>query len=497
MKHINIYKIFLLAALAPVTAACNGDLDIMQDNKLSASNMWKSSTDVIQSTYGIYERMRSNFVQNDINIFYWGEARVGDYMWGPSLESRVQDNNMISVRTSTMSSSTSSAGWSRLYTTIDQANAVLKYAPTVNMTDAERSFAIGQAAFARAYCYFWAARLWGDVPLNLVPIESTTQPETYPVRAPKSDVYTQIGKDIATALENIKALGTDKYFATADAVNMLKAEYSLWMYSTQNGGESYLTLASEALEAIGISSDKLMYKYSDIFSRTDKCNKEVIFALLNDQKEGLTGGYYYYFYHPSNLIASKYQNDPVPISSTQWWSYSQNFVDILEKSKTENHDSRVDCNLGKGEYGASGQTITWPNKFIGDMSKKPVVLDCDLLYYRYALAVMMDAELKYYKKDYSGALASLNIIAKRAYGVDNFYKEANRDAVLSALVDEYFLEFPAEGVIWWALIRLDKIWDYNPALKSMQATNKNILLWPITASARNKNHKLTQTDGWD
>ena len=131
------------------------------------------------------------------------------------------------------------------------------------------------------------------------------------------------------------------------------------------------------------------------------------------------------------------------------------------------------------------------------MSKKPVVLDCDLLYYRYALAVMMDAELKYYKKDYSGALASLNIIAKRAYGVDNFYKEANRDAVLSALVNEYFLEFPAEGVIWWALIRLDKIWDYNPALKSMQATNKNILLWPITASARNKNHKLTQTEGWD
>ena len=178
MKHINLYKIFLLAAIAPVTAACNGDLDIMQDNKLSASNMWKSSTDVIQSTYGIYERMRSNFVQNDINIFYWGEARVGDYMWGPSLESRVQDNNMISVRTSTMSSSTSSAGWSRLYTTIDQANAVLKYAPTVNMTDAERSFATGQAAFARAYCYFWAARLWGDVPLNLVPIESTTQPET-------------------------------------------------------------------------------------------------------------------------------------------------------------------------------------------------------------------------------------------------------------------------------------------------------------------------------
>lgn len=287
MKHINIYKIFLLTAFAAVS--CNGDLDIVQDNKLSASNMWKNSTDVIQSTHGIYERMRANFVQDEINVFYWGEARVGDFMWGPSLESRVQNNNMISVRTSTMSSSTSSAGWSKLYTTIDQANAVLKYAPKVEMTDSERAFAIGQAAFARAYCYFWAVRLWGDVPLNLVPIESTTQPETYPERAPKAKVYEQIGKDIETALASGPAVGTNKYFATADAVNMLKAEYALWMYSTQEGGDSYLNLAQEALDAIGISSANLLDNYSDIFSRTNKVNKEVVFALRNDQQENLKG----------------------------------------------------------------------------------------------------------------------------------------------------------------------------------------------------------------
>ena len=79
---------------------------------------------------------------------------------------------------------------------------------------------------------------------------------------------------------------------------------------------------------------------------------------------------------------------------------------------------------------------------------------------------------------------------------DNFYTDATRDAVLNALTDEYLLEFPAEGVIWWALIRLGKIWDINPSLKEKQATNPNILLWPISASARNKNHKLVQTEGW-
>lgn len=497
MKTDMKYKYIIGAILLGMAAtSCHGDLDIMQDNQLSASNMWKDESDVITSTDGIYERMRANFVQAEINVFYWGEARVGEYMWGPSLESRVHDGNKRDVLMSTMSASTSSASWSALYTTIDQANAVLKYAPRVPMTDSKRGYAIGQASFARAYCYFWAARVWGDVPLVTVPIESVSQPETYPVRSPKADVYTQIGADIQTALDNAQYLGSDKYFATKDAVNMLKAEYALWMYSTQEGGDTYLDMAEEALTAIGITSGKLLSKYSDIFSRTNKCNNEVVFALNNNQGEKLVGGYYQYFYMPANLVASQYQQKPVPIISTQWWSYSQNFVDILRNSKTGNNDSRVDCNLGDGDYGALGQNMTWPNKFLGDMSGAITVLDCDLMYYRYALAVMMDAELKYYKKNYSGALASLNIIAKRAYGKDNFYTDESRDAVLQAITDEYFLEFPAEGVIWWALIRLDKIWDYNPSLKEKQELNPNILLWPITASARNKNNKLTQTEGW-
>ena len=88
------------------------------------------------------------------------------------------------------------------------------------MTDTKRSWAIGQASFARAYLYFWAVRLWGDVPLNLNPIESVAQPEAYPIRAPKASVYAQIGTDIDRAVENAGSLGTDKYLATADAVKM-------------------------------------------------------------------------------------------------------------------------------------------------------------------------------------------------------------------------------------------------------------------------------------
>lgn len=498
MNYMNNLGRLLFATAAVWMASCHADLDIMQDNKLSVSNMWKSSVQVESSTYGIYSALRENFVQDQINILFWGELRVGGYMWGPSHVAQVWVGR--DVIENIMTSSTASANWSKLYSAIDQANAVLKYAPLVPMTDAQRSWAVGQAAFARAYCYFWAARLWGDVPLNLNPIESVSQPETYPSRAPKAEVYAQIAADIRTALDNAPNLGKDKYLATPDAVNMLKAEYALWMYTAQKGGDGYLEMAEEALSAIGVKAGdaRFMSRYSEVFDghgAGDKNSAEVVFALYNSQSEKKLGGFSWYFTYASTQIPAQYQQKPVPIMQAQWLDYGDDFIAKLRDSRDRNGDTRVGMNLGDGPYGNDGRVITWPNKFIGDLSTSSMVKDCDILYYRYALAVMMDAELKYYRRDYQGALSSLNIIAKRAYNNDKFYTDATDAGVLQALCDEYLLEFPCEGVVWWALIRLDRIWEYNAYLKARR-DDTNILLWPVSKSARDKNSNLTQTEGW-
>lgn len=137
------------------------------------------------------------------------------------------------------------------------------------------------------------------------------------------------------------------------------------------------------------------------------------------------------------------------------------------------------------------------------MSKAPVVLDNDLIYYRYAYAVMLDAEIKYYKGDYQAALSSLNLIAKRAYGTDK-YTDKSEAAVRKALIDEYTLEFPAEGMLWFALIRIGAIWDIAPnseqpdiTFAKLKEKNPNILLWPIANSSINKNPgKISQIKGW-
>lgn len=43
MNYKNIRSV-LLVWIAAGVVSCHGDLDIMQDNKLSASNMWKEES---------------------------------------------------------------------------------------------------------------------------------------------------------------------------------------------------------------------------------------------------------------------------------------------------------------------------------------------------------------------------------------------------------------------------------------------------------------------
>ncbi len=498
----KIFKFFAIAILCQASlTACHKDLDIPYDNALSVSNMWQDASDLEQSVPGIFRRLHSYFSDSECNVFYFGETRVGDYMWGPSLESKVQDNFKIACRHNLLTPS-NTIGWSGLYSTIDQANAVIKHGPDCNASADRLDWALAQAYFARAFCYFYAARIWGEVPVNLLPVESTTQEECYPVQKTQDEVYAQVEKDIMLCEALSDKLGNEKYFGTKDALNTLKADYALWMYATRNGGSAYLDMAEKALKAIGISSSRLLADYGKVFDRTNKKNSEIIFSLALNASD--TGGYQIYFCNPSNLIAAAYRNNPVPISSTQWWSYSQGFVDELKASQALG-DKRVATNLGYGPYSsaANKHEITWCNKLVGDMSKSPVVQDNDLIYYRYGYVVMLDAELKYYKKDYAGANASLNLIAKRAYGKDNYYTSTAEADVLNNIVHEYFLEFPAEGMIWWALIRTGKIWDMVPnaeipgqTFADLRAKNPNILLWPIAQGSINKNSKLHQIEGW-
>lgn len=483
----NKIIVAVAVAVSMLLGSCHNDLNIVQNNKLTASNMWIDESDATSAANGLYYYMRETFKNNYTNAFYWGELRAG--MWGKGTNRTLMNSDQIDVVSSTMSASNASADWTALYTTINMANLIIKHVPSMGVSDPVLNFSMGNAYFVRAFCYFWIARIWGDAPLCLEGYESTSQ-DLFPVRSPKAQVYAQVESDIIEA-EKYVGSTTDKYLASKDALAMLKTEYALWMYTNQNAGDGYLTMSAASMANITLSTTKLEDDFSKVFSTNNKAGKEVIFALHQQNGESV-GGYATWLIYGSTQVAPAYRNNPVPVNSNQWFLYNDDFVEFL---KSDSRDKRIAVSYQEGNYGADGGLIRWANKFTGSAPDGTVILDDDFLFYRYAQAYLFDAEIKYYQKNYSGALAQINVIAKRAYNVDNYYTDASASAVRQALIDENLKEFTCEGNIWWTLLRLNAIYDFNPTLNELK-NKTNILLWPITQSSMNKNNNLDQTEGW-
>ncbi len=272
---MKFHKLYIAAVGAASMAMAGCELDIVNSDQLNTTNMWVDESDVTGATTGIYFELRNAFRQNYRNQFFWGELRVGPAMWDRGTNRSLMDSDMLEVLHSLLNGGTSSVSWTNLYTCINQCNSVIKYAPSVEMSDETRSYCLGNAYFVRAYVYYWIARVWGDAPVILTPTESTGR-EIYPSRSPRAEVYAQVAQDIESALTHITSNAQGCYYATVDNVNMLKADFALWMYAAQKGGDSYLMMAGEALDAV--TRTPLLGKFADVFDVKNKANKEIAVA---------------------------------------------------------------------------------------------------------------------------------------------------------------------------------------------------------------------------
>ena len=499
---INIFKslrVFTAVLSATLSVSCN-ILDLDQSDKLNRTNMWIDESDAVTATRGIYERLRNSFTQSKANPFFWGELRVGPGMWGKGTGRSLADNDMLDVLLNTLNASDASTRWNYLYTTIDQCNQVIKYSPAIQMSENSLDYCLGNAYFIRAYCYFWIARVWGDAPLILTPTEGVDE-SIYPVRQPVDDLYRQISADIESALEHIKDDSGRPYYATVDNVNLLKADFSLWMYSAAKAGDSWLDDTKSALD--NVANEYLDSDFANVFKFDNKDNKEISFSVHMKNGETVGSSWYGYFIWGSTQIKPEYRNKEVPVNSNQWLLYSDSFIEFLKASKASG-DRRTDVTYMEKE-GVSDiyEIVQWPNKFTGNTTTGTMIWEQDFILYRYAQFYTFYAEYYYHKKDYDNALKQLNILAERAYGIEEFYKDSSREAVRKAIVDENLKEFAEEGNVYFTLIRMDAIQEFNPyryeeglGQCGVNPDRPNQLLMPVAKDAINRNNKLVQTEGW-
>ncbi len=466
-------------------SACNGDLDIINNSAVSSNSMWQEEGDATAAMYGLYNKFRSSFSEG---YMYWGEYRTG--LWGDGLTGQTSRDQVYQNQIPT---NHTFADWTNLYTTINNANLILKHAQNIHFkTEESKNEVLANAYFVRAFCYYWIGRIWGDAPLLLDGFESDNQEGLFPTRNPVDDIFKQVGEDINKALTLIPQ-NINKDIASKASISMLKADYDLWMYKVRKGGDSYLRDAADKINyVLSNSSYALESNYADIFN--DNSGKEIIFEWSYIQDEFTSGSTNDYLV-PSQYVSNEYINNPVQTGSHQQWCfYTQEYKTFLTSIPT---DQRIKESFETFYDSSKNQTFQWINKFKGHWVNNTRVFDSDVIVYRYADAILMDAEIKLAENNITGAIEALNKIAKRAYGQDNYYATTISAAeVKDAIITERKKEFCAEGKLWWDFIRLDVAFSENSYLRGRE-NEKNVLLWPISQNSINKNPTLKQTIGYD
>lgn len=466
-------------------SACNGDLDIINNSAVSSNSMWQEEGDATAAMYGLYNKFRSSFSEG---YMYWGEYRTG--LWGDGLTGQTSRDQVYQNQIPT---NHTFADWTNLYTTINNANLILKHAQNIHFkTEESKNEVLANAYFVRAFCYYWIGRIWGDAPLLLDGFESDNQEGLFPTRNPADAIFKQVGEDADKALTLISK-NINKNIASKASISMLKADYDLWMYKVRKSGDSYLKDAADKVNyVLSNSSYALESNYADVFN--DNSGKEIIFEWSYIQDEFTSGSTNDYLV-PSQYVSNEYINNPIQTGSHQQWCfYTQEYKTFLTSIPT---DQRIKESFETFYDSSKNQTFQWINKFKGHWVNNTRVFDSDVIVYRYADAILMDAEIKLAENNITGAIEALNKIAKRAYGQDNYYATTISAAeVKDAIITERKKEFCAEGKLWWDFIRLGVAFSENSYLKGRE-NEKNVLLWPISQNSINKNPTLKQTIGYD
>ena len=476
----TVIRILLSAGIVFMMTACIGDLDVKQKAGISNNEAWESAADAEAAVNGGMNLLRAAFSSSYIA---WGEFRTG--LWGPG---RASEAATELIWKNQINPGNAQASWKSLYNLINQANLILKYAPGIEFNnEADKNRVIGSGYYLRALSYYWIVRLWGDAPLCLEPFESDSQEGIFPFRAPKADILARIESDLVEAKRLMTGTTASANRPNIDAVNVLMTDYYLWMYKVELDDTALAKARTSCDDVLGNKS--LLPAFADIFNINNKLNGEVIFALsmVKDEKEG---GFAADWLVPIQYVASQYVENPVKVGSHQQWSFITDEYKALFNSVPG--DTRKDATYQTFYDDVMKTDLQWMNKYAGLWENSARSFCSDIIVYRYADVLLFDAEIKCYQDDISGAVSSLNEIAERAYGVQDYYEVTDKETVLDNILTERLKEFCAEGKLWWDYIRMGVVFEKVPSLKGKE-NNKNILLWPVSQSALNLNENLEQT----
>lgn len=346
MMHMKYYILGISAAF--VFSSCsNSFLELYPETSISAETFYKTADHFDQALIASYTGLRNiaqdgifmDEMRSDNAFFTYYSADRGTYMRTEVIALFLDDEstgNWIENR------------YQSDYTCIARLNTILDRLESSEMTPEEKNKVKAEALFLRSYYYFDLVQHWGGVPLVLH--EVLTETEAFTAKSSSGDVYAQIIADVSEAIDlglPIAQTFPQDGRATQGAAKMLRA----YAYMSQPLRD--YAAAERDLKDITQMNYALLDEYADVFSKSNKNNKESIFEVQYTE-DGSTDQYSTF---PWNFIpkcsnneflmgiaGSNYVGDNYNGSSGGWCVPTDEMIKSYEEG-----DKRLDVSIAVAE----------------------------------------------------------------------------------------------------------------------------------------------------
>ncbi|WP_215222645.1 RagB/SusD family nutrient uptake outer membrane protein [Echinicola shivajiensis] len=231
-KQYSIALVFLFV----LCVGCEGFLDENSVSYQTTDNYYVTEQGFEDLVRSNYTKLREIHKERDLvlmgtDIFTsasWDEAGSGNQ--GNAL-------NVYDIRF-TPNIEPATALWDLLYKQIARTNTAISRQEGVQGMDPDRlAIRVAEAKFLRAYAYFYAVQQWGDIPM---PLEEITTSSREVIKVPAAQVYDQIIKDLEEVESILPTKGNTEYGrATKGAAQFLLARVHLtrgWNFNNSLGG---------------------------------------------------------------------------------------------------------------------------------------------------------------------------------------------------------------------------------------------------------------------
>ncbi|MBD2755036.1 RagB/SusD family nutrient uptake outer membrane protein [Spirosoma validum] len=347
MKRKFIAAWFLAIALT----SCSKDfLNVVPETLLSSATFFKTESDFQQAVNGAYVPLRQMYNErawvleemHSDNTYYARNTLYGAVDPTENVADFAVPTTAGTIPNTTITANDNVLVQYRLnYVIIARANQVLSLIDGITFSSAaNKNNQKGQALFLRAFAYFDLVRLFGRVPLHLVPI--TGREDAALPLSTTEEIYAQIEKDATEAsklLPNKK--DQEQGRVTSGAAKTLLAN----LYLTQ---KKWAQVETQMKDVITNDGYALMSDYNDAFSytSTNKNNQESVFEIQYMEGSAGYNGNQIYRFLPSPITADEIK-PIVGTSNPQATSQESNNIPTLDLIQAyEPGDKRKDISIG-------------------------------------------------------------------------------------------------------------------------------------------------------